>query len=433
MRWMLALLGYVLNDGVLMHKLAIAAGDPTCFRLTALIHAIPAGAMGAADRAALHEATERIGRGWNTQGVAGVAPQPFVIQMPAAPALPHPSAVVLEIQDRFVTATGKFDPAHRAVYAVIMTRTSAQLQIQGLRAVILAHPGHDFAILSDTEVRTLAFGGFLSEENLNVAAIDKLRRVLNPRLPAGHPTELAAYGLIAKWMEMFVNTRVGDLMIGFYTRVSDRMYEVAPAFCNDSTQNKLIRDFLSSYVIPIFGRAVANIDVYDAIAAAATTYLDGASLFSKLLSLKMLENEASQLSTGPRGHTGAPTGGLQRANNTAGGGTTNATAGSSPPRDPPPGRRRPAVYTDGPLPPFPQPPQPPNGPRIVLCYPSRSTFGRCPHPVCNKQHDWTGITAADQAPIKTWLVQWLRKTMWEQYIKWSDNNGTAATWPAICC
>ena len=66
MMWVLHLIGSILGVFALMHRLAIAASDPTCYRFVRLVNDWPAPGMGAAERAVLLEGAARIGECWLT-------------------------------------------------------------------------------------------------------------------------------------------------------------------------------------------------------------------------------------------------------------------------------------------------------------------------------------------------------------------------------
>jgi len=420
-------MGRVLHVGPLMHRLAIAAGDPTCYRFVVLVNAWPAVGMGAADRAALLAAAEVIGDCWDTDGVPAAAAAPaFVnhIHMPAQQ--PHVPTGVLALQDRFRQSAGKLDADRQALYGAIMAQPSTVMHTQGFLAVIMAQPGNQFAVLSDPQVLCLTNGGVFEAQNLNITAVDKLMRALNPRLPPGLPTELEAFSQAARWIITFVHRLLGQLILDFIPRALDKMRQVAPDLMTPLSLTLFVRDFLMTHVAPAITNATAIGNVYAGVAAAATEYLETQAVMYTLL--RFAENarraaEAAAATINPRGHFGAPTNGLQRANNAAGAGQPSG----QPLRPAPPTKTVPAQYTGGALPAF---PHPANGSR--LCYPSRSTLGRCPYATCTKQHDWTGISAAEQALIKAWLVQWLQKQRWDQYVKWSDNNSPPGVWPTIC-
>ena len=427
MMWVLHLIGSILGVFALMHRLAIAASDPTCYRFVRLVNDWPAPGMGAAERAVLLEGAARIGECWLTQGVRPAPAAPaIVINMPAqAPPLPHVSTALLVVQDRYRNSIGKLDAQHQAVYTVIMALPSTVMQTQALLAIITAHADNAFAVLTDAQVLCLTNGGVLEAANLNVPFVDKMMRALNPRLPPGLPTELEALTQAAEWVTTFVNRRLGVLIAEFIPRSLKKMRTCAPDLMTPSSLIDFVREFLLTHVSPAITNATAVGDVYDAVAAAATENLLDQTVVNTLVRFEYRARHAADV----RGHNGAPTGGSQRANPGAGGGGSGARA---PPRegenyhDPPPNKTRPDEYTAE-LPRYPQPKS-----KVVLCFPSRSTMGRCPYATCNRQHDWANVTVPEQLLVKDWLKLWLAKQRWTQFVKWSDTGGTPGTWPAIC-
>jgi len=307
-----------------------------------------------------------------------------------------------------------------------MALPSLVMQSQAFLALITAQAGNEFAVLSDAQVLCLNNGGVLEAVNLNVTFVDKMMRALNPRLPPGLPTELEAFTQAAEWVSTWVNRRLGELIISFINRSLKKMRSCAPYLMTLSSHVEFVRDFMLTNVSPAITNATAVGDVYDTVAAAATECLQDQTLVNTLLRFDFRARQAANA----RGHTGAPTSGSQRANNAAGGGGggAGAPAGWGPPyRDPPPGQRMPPPYTGGPIPRFPIPAS-----GVLLCYASRSTLGRCPYAACTRQHDWTNVTAAEQATIKMWLVNWLAKRKWDQFVLWSNSGGLPGAWPAIC-
>jgi len=296
----------------------------------------------------------------------------------------------------------------------------------------MAQPGHQFAVLSDAQVICLTNGGILEAANLSVTFVDKLMRALNPRLPPGLPTELEAITQIAQWVIMFMNRQLGELIIDFMPRALVQMRAVAPRRMTPYSLTQVTLDFMSTHVAPAVTNATAAGNVFNTIAAAATAYLADQAITSTLVQFEMDATKAASAADNSRGHFGAPTNGLQRANNAAGGGGGGARAAGAvaPPAliDPPAGRTRPAEWTSGVLRGFPQPQS-----RVQLCYISRSTFGRCPYATCAKQHDWSNVTPPEQVEITRWLADWLKKRKWDQYVIWSRSGGIPAAWPAICC
>jgi len=308
-----------------------------------------------------------------------------------------------------------------------MALPAIAMQNQALLALIMAQPGHRFAVLTDSQVLCLTNGGVLEAANLNPTAVDKMMRALNPRLPPGLPTELEAVAQIAKWVIMFVNRQLGQLIVEFIPRALEQMQTVAPRRMTQSSLAQVTLDFLTTHVAPAVTNATAVGNVFNIVTAAANAYLEDQAIRSTLIEFEMDATRAAAIS---RGHTGAPTSGSQRANNAAGGGGVGAGAaavGGPPYRDPPTGKRMPPQYTGGPLSRFPIPAS-----GVLLCYASRSTLGRCPYAACTRQHDWTNVTAAEQATIKIWLVDWLAKRKWDQFVLWSNAGGLPGAWPAIC-
>ena len=430
MQWALPSLGQGLVDDALMHKLAIAAGDPNCFRFVRLANEWPAAGMDAGDRTVMLAGVREVGRCWVTEGVLpGPAPAAIVnhIHMPPAPLpAPHVGTTVLGAQDRFRNTISKLDPDKRAVHTGIMALPSLVMQSQAFLALIAAQAGNEFAVLSDAQVLCLNNGGVLEAVNLNVTFVAILMRALNPRLPPGLPTELEAFTQAAEWMTNLVNRRVGELIVPFINLSLKKMRSCAPDLMTPSSHVEFVRDFMLTYVSPAIMNATAVGDVYDTIAAAAAECLLDQSVVNALLRFDYRARQAVI----SRGHTGAPTGGSQRAINAAGGGGGGAGApavGGPPYRVPPTGKQMPTQYTGGPIPRFPLPAS-----GVLLCYASRSTLGRCPYAACARQHDWTNVTPAEQVTIKRWLVDWLAKRKWEQFVLWSDSGGLPGAWPALC-
>jgi len=443
MQWTIPSLGPVLGNDALMHRLAGAMRDPTCFRFMAFIHAMPPGAMGDVERAALLASALHIGQCWNTGGVVPAPPAPPAaavpaiinnIVMPAAPvAGPIVSHTVYESRDRLLANIGKFDPARRVQYTAIFNQGTATLQLQHLRMSILAKVGHTYCVLSDADVKALTSGAFFDAENIRPSEVDIMARKINPRLLKGAPlpTELEAIAQVAEWLVLYVNADLGQLILDLIPRATDAMNMYAPSLA--CLPHELIMRHLTETIFPLFVLpSTAEANVFAAATAATTEFLVKQNVINTLI---VIDKEKDRIARN-RGHTGALSDGSQRANNGAGGGGKTAAPQNPPAQPPPHGQQyhnpptnkvRPVEWTAGDLPPYPHPAS-----GVAICYPSRSTFGRCPYASCSKQHEWTGITAPEQTAIRAWLVLWLRKRKWEQFITWSDNGGRPGTWPAIC-
>ncbi len=433
MQWVMHLLGPILGMVELMHRVAITLSDPSCYRFMALIWAIPDGVLGEAALAALHTGAHRIGAGWSTLGV----PQENVPQPPAQTHVHLPAHVspgILEGQYKFNASLGKFCLFHRNYYTAIIEMTNGPMQVANLSNYVTGKPGHDFAVVSDAVVKSLTSGGFFTKDGITPAEVDKIRRQLKPRvLWPSPPTGLEALDQIFDWIHMFINVDLAALLRAFVLRAAKAMEDFGPLIM--CPLEELVRMFLENRAIPLFNRpSTVAAPVLAAVGLAADNFLAEQPLVTTLLTMA-------------RGRTGAPSNGLQRANNVAGGGGggggwngAHAAAGGAggplrgPPRpgqqylDPPPNKIRPLPFTDdiGRCPPV--------ASRVALCYPTNSTFGRCSYGVgnCIRQHNWANVTAAEQRLVEDWLKLWLRKQQWTQYVRWSDNGGGHASWPHIC-
>jgi len=431
MQWVIHLLGPILAMAALMHRVAITLSDPSCYRFMALIYAIPAGAMGEAALAALHTAAQRIGAGWLTLGVLpeNMPPQTHV-HLP-----PHVSPGILEGQFKFNATLGKFCLFHRNFYTAIVEMTNGPMQVANLSNYVTGKPGHEFAVVSDAVVKSLTSGAFFTKDGITTVEVDKIRRQLKPRVLWTSPlTVLEAFDQVFDWLRMYINVELAALLRAFVPRAAKAMEDFGPEIM--CPLEDLVGMFLNNRAIPLFTRpSTVAAPVLAAVGRAADDFLAEHTLVTTLLTMG-------------RGRTGAPSNGLQRANNVAGGGGgggagghgAHAAAGGvggplrGPPRpgqqyhDPPPNKTRPLPFTDdiGRCPPV--------ASRVALCYPTNSTFGRCSYGAgnCTRQHNWANVTAAEQRLVEDWLKLWLRKQQWTQYVRWSDNGGGHAAWPHIC-
>ena len=442
MWWILAYLGHVIGNVPLMHRLAITTNDETCYRFSALIHALPPGEFGGAERAELHAAVVHIGRTWATGGELPAPPAAALPAPPAAPAInivmpaagPHVSNAVYELRDKHTAMIGKFDALRRPICAAIYAQGTAQLQTQHMRNYLVGLPGHTYNMFSDADVKYIMNVEFFSPTAIRPAEVYAMRRKINSRLiPGPLPTELDAITQAATWLAQYCNQQLGQLLIDFIPRAIAAMQLYAPLL--ECSPTELMMTFLNQDIFPLFALpSTAEAPIYPVAAAAADAFLVKQDLINSLVMIEKAKAIAA------RGHTGAlPTVGSQRANNGAGGGGGGQAAPPQtqpPPAPLPPGQLyhnapgnnvRPVEWTAGALPPYPHPAS-----GVSLCYPSRSTFGRCPYNTCQKQHDWSGITAPEQTAIKAWLILWLKKRRWDQFVTWSNSGGIPGNWPAIC-
>ncbi len=431
---MIGPLGPILRESALMHRVAVALGDPSSFRFTSIMHDIPEEILGEVARDRLLEAAKLIADGWSTGGVA-----PRDMPQPAAPGAvnniimpPHESPGVIEGRYRFNVTSGKYNAFHRTFYFTIAEMTNGPMQVANLSTYVTGKPGHEFAVVTDATVRSLTSGGFFTKEGIVPVEVDKVRRQLKPRvLRTSALTELEAYDQVFDWLGMFVNIELAILLKDFVTRAAAAMEDYGPELM--CPLEDLVRLFLLTRAIPLFNRpSSAAAPVLAAIGQAAISFLNEQTVVTNLLTM--------------RGRIGAPSAGPQRANNAAGGGggggggggaRAAAGGGGGPPHgppppgqqyhDPPPNKRRPLPFTDdiGRCPPI--------ASRIALCYPTHSPFGRCPYAGnCTRQHNWANVTAAEQRLVEDWLKLWLLKQQWSHFVKWSDNGGAPAAWPQIC-
>ena len=440
MQWVLPFLGFVLAFNAFMHRLAITLNDVTCFRFTTLIHGLPVDALGVAERASLFASAHHVGLNWTTGGVApptAAAQVPAIhINMPAPlPPAPHVSNAVFEQRDQLHAFIGKYDPLRIVRMTEIYAQGTLTLQLQHLKTYVQGVPGNTYSVLSNADVVALTSGSFFDLNGIRPSEVYKWTRKLNPRIPAGPlPTELEAIAKVAQLLITYVNAELGQLILDFFQRAENAMFEYAPRLA--VPLHLLVTEHLTENLFPLFMQASSPTNtVYAAAAAASTEFLVKQNLINTLLTMQSARAKATDdaRAANPRGNFGAPSNGPQRADSAAGssgsgvGGTPSPPPAGQPYHNPPPNKVQPEEYTGGALPPFLSPES-----GVALCYPSRSTFGRCPYASCNKQHNWTGVTPAEQIGIKRWLEQWLRKRKWEYFVKWSQNGGRPAAWPAIC-
>ena len=425
MIWVLAFLGAVINMVDLMHRIAVTLGDPNCLRFMQVAQAIPEEALTAADRVSFMGNVHTVAARWTTGGVVQQAPQQPIVVNVAAPA-ERVSGDVVAARAQWSTSRGNFDPPTLAEHDAIFTQGNTTVHSQLHRDFVTRRCQFMCELLTKAQINEIITGGFFSSEGVTPVNMNLLEQQMNSRLPP-QPMMSKMEALVAatEMLRIFVNAPLSVLLTSFYAKAHLAIRLHFPQ-CGVSLISYLLY-FLHTSIFPLLRRPSSALNPILPLAdAACTTALVRVELLTSLLSLPRDEKHNGALPGPPRAIGGGGGGG--------GGAPVPAAPVPAPAvplpagqyRQPPPGKTRPQFCNTPPGP----CPRPANN--AELCYASHSTFGRCPYASCTKQHDWTGITAAEQTAINAWLALWLRKRKWDMYTKWSDNGGNHATWPALC-